>query len=54
MPRCTGNQSASYFRSFLDSNMTATPEIPVYSIDAKAGLRKRYDKRCLADCFIDK
>ena len=54
MQRCTNNQSASYFRSFLDTNMTATPEIPVYTIDNKPGLRRRYEMRCLPDCLVDK
>lgn len=54
MQRCNGNQSASYYRSFLDGNNTATPDIPVYSIDSKAGLRRRYEKKCLPGCLNDK
>ena len=52
--RCYANQSVSYFRSFLDANNTATPDIPVFSIDSKPGLRKRYEKQCLPDCVQDR
>ncbi len=50
MDRCNANQSVSYYRSFLDTNNMATPDIQVYSIDSKAGLRTRYNKPCLPDC----
>lgn len=54
MPRCLANQSVSYYRSFIDSNNNPTPEIQVYSVDSKAGLRTRYNKECLLDCIQDR
>lgn len=52
--RCNANQSVAYFRSFLDSNNTGTPDIPVFSIDSKPGLRRRFEKPCLPDCTQDR
>jgi hypothetical protein len=54
MQRCTGNQSVAYFRSFIDANNTATPDLPVFYIQNKAGLQRRYDKPCPADCTQDR
>ncbi len=54
LERCTPNQSAVYYRSFLDSNNTPTADIPVFYIDNKAGLRSRYDKPCRDDCVDDR
>ena len=52
--RCNGNQSVAYYRSFIDANKTATPDIPVFTIDSKPGLRRRYEKSCPADCIQDR
>jgi hypothetical protein len=54
MERCSANQSASYYRSFIDSNNSPTPDIPVYFVDNKPGLRSRYDKQCPSDCIQDR
>ena len=54
MGRCLANQSVSYYRSFIDSNNSPTPEIQVYSIDNKPGLRTRYEKQCVVDCIQDR
>jgi hypothetical protein len=37
-------------RSFIGNNQTYTPDLPVFNIDSKAGLRRRYEKVCPADC----
>lgn len=55
MPRCNANQSVAYYRSFIDSNKTATPDIPyLYYVEQKAGLPSRYYKMCKPDCYLDK
>jgi len=54
MQRCTGNQSVSYYRSFIDANNNATPEIPVFSINNKVGLRQRFEKPCPTKCIKDR
>ena len=54
MQRCTGNQSVSYYRSFIDANNTATPDIPVFSINNKVGLRQRFEKACPTKCIKDR
>jgi hypothetical protein len=52
--RCSGNQSVSYYRSFIDSNKTTTPDLPVFTMDSKPGLRRRFEKPCPADCIQDR
>jgi len=52
--RCTSNQSVSYYRSFIDANNAATPEIPVVTIDSKVGLRQRFEKACPTKCIKDR
>jgi hypothetical protein len=54
MNRCTGNQSVAFYRSFLDASNTATPDIPVFSIDSKVGLRQRFEKACPSKCIQDR
>ena len=54
MDRCSGNQSASFSRSFIDSNNSPTPDIQVYSVDNKPGLRTRFEKQCALDCVQDR
>ena len=54
MERCSSNQSVAFFRSFIDRNQTATPDLPVFYIDNKVGLRKRYEKPCPGDCIQDR
>ena len=54
MERCSSNQSVAYFRSFIDANQTATPDLPVFYIDNKPDLRRRYEKICPADCIQDR
>jgi hypothetical protein len=47
-------QSVSYYRSFIDPNATATPDIQLVNINNKAGLSTRYNKKCPADCYQDR
>ena len=54
MERCSANQSVAFFRSFLDSNQTVTPDLPVFYIDNKPDLRRRYQKICPSDCIQDR
>ena len=54
MERCSANQSVAYYRSFIDADKTPTPDLPVFNIDNKAGLRRRYEKPCPADCIQDR
>ena len=55
MDRCNSNQSGAYFYSFIGTNNNiATPDLQIYSVDSKAGLRGRYDKVCPADCIQDR
>ncbi len=49
---CIGQSSSlKHSRKVLPSFF---PEIQVYSVDSKNGLRPRYDKRCMPDCLIDR
>ena len=54
MERCSANQSVAFYWSFLAGNQIATPDLPVFNIDNKAGLRRRYEKPCPADCIQDR
>ena len=56
MDRCASNQSAAYFYSFIDNNdnKISTPDLQIYRVDGKAGLKTRYDKVCPADCIQDR
>ena len=50
--RCTPIQSATYYRSFMDVNQTATADLPVKTMtDA---VRERYSKVCPQDCRQDR
>ena len=54
MIRCSPEQSAIFYRSFIDSNKTSINRINVTKISDKAGLQDRYDKECLQDCIQDR
>ena len=54
MQRCSSNQSVAFYWSFIGANQTYTPDLPVFNIDSKAGLRRRYEKDCPADCTQDR
>jgi hypothetical protein len=54
MVRCSANQSVAFYWSFLGANQTITPDLPVFYINNKAGLRKRYEKPCPADSIQDR
>ena len=52
--RCRPNQAVTYYTSLLEQNTTTSSNPAIVYIDNKAGLRKRYDKKCLADCLDDR
>lgn len=50
--RCSPTQSVSFYRSFFDSNTTATPSVPTMSMDEDQ--KKRFLKTCPQECKQDR
>ena len=69
MYRCNAKQSASFQRSFIDSDdsvapatpvtplttaTTDTPAVQVVTMDNSASFRPRFEKTCPTDCILDR
>ena len=54
LKRCSPAQSASYYRSFIDTNNTQIQRVKVVNIADQSGLQTRYDKECIQDCIQDR
>ncbi len=54
MKRCTPLQSATFYRSFLDSNKTAIDRIDLIDISDRADIKLKHDKACIQDCVQDR
>ncbi len=50
--RCSPVQSATFYRSFLDTDNSALDKVPVVSMTDS--VKESYDKECPQDCKIDR
>ena len=53
-PSIIPQDSARFFRSFIDTNNTDIHRVSVVKISDKEGLQERYEKTCLQDCIQDR
>ena len=54
LTRCNVEDSARFYRSFIDTNNTHIFRVNVVNISTKEGLKDRYDKTCIQDCIQDR
>ena len=54
LKRCNVEDSARFYRSFIDTNNTDIFRVNVVNISTKEGLKDRYDKTCIQDCIQDR
>ena len=54
MQRCSANQSIAYYHSFISAPTTHASGTSIHTIDSKAGLRPRYEKKCPENCVDDR
>ena len=52
--RCSLNQSASFYRSFLDTDPNPAAGIDIVKIESKPEFKSLFEKKCPKDCLQEK